>query len=518
MNKNIKNILVTVVVSAVTAMVSVFGYAKFYGNRTGGIQDLGKIPVNYAGFFGSDENKQPLVDFSTAANAATPAVVHIRTKTKAKQVKGNIHQKRVNPFGDMFGDEFFDDFFGGGPKTIPEQQASGSGVIITNDGYIITNNHVVKDADEISVTLTDKKSYKATVIGTDASTDLAVIKIDATNLPYLIYGNSDNVKLGQWVLAVGYPLNLEVTVTAGIISAKNRNININEGTDKISPIESFLQTDAAVNKGNSGGALVNTNGELVGINSAIASPTGSYAGYSYAIPVNLVKKVVTDIVKFGIVQRAYLGVEYLANAEYDEAESKKIKDEFGVNAKDIDGVLIRNVVANGAAKEAGIKKGDIVTKIDNVVIKTGPELQEIIGRHKPGDKVNITYKRDNKEYSVVVTLKNSLGNDKIVKNVDIMDKLGAEFEAINKKVALENNVAGGILLKKKGKGLIQKSKIQEGFVITYINEEEVTTMDEFKDLLKKYQNEKAVYVLGFYIGDEYTYKQVLYLRDDEDGK
>ena len=513
MKKNIKYVLSTVLISSVTAILSIWGYGKIVSYKHAGIQEFGKVPVNYAGFFGENDNKQPLIDFSVPAATATPAVVHIRTKSKAKQVRSNGLQRK-SPFGDMFGDDFFDDFFGG-PRVIPEQQASGSGVIIKDDGYIITNNHVVKDADEITVTLNDKKTYKATLIGVDASTDLAVIKINASNLPYLIYGNSDNVKLGQWVLAVGYPLNLDVTVTAGIISAKNRNIGINEKNDKRPPIESFLQTDAAINKGNSGGALVNTNGELVGINSAIASPTGTYAGYGYAIPVNLVKKVVNDIVKYGIVQRAYLGIQYSSSNEYSEAELKKMKDDFGLSPKDINGVFISDVITNGAAKEAGIKKGDVITKIDKQKISSGPELQEIIGRHKPGDKIEISFNRAGTEMNVMVTLKNSLGNDKIVKNTDILEKLGAEFEPITKKIAVDNNVAGGILLKKKGKGLIQKSKIDEGFVITHVNEESVTTMEEFKTVLKKYQNEKAVYVLGFYIGDEYTYRQVLFLNDEE---
>ncbi|MDE3252704.1 MAG: trypsin-like peptidase domain-containing protein, partial [Bacteroidota bacterium] len=290
----LKNILAIVAISASTAILSVWGYGRYMEYQTAGIQDPGKVPVNYAGFFGNNNNSSPVVDFTPAATSATPAVVHIKTKTKARQVSNNSQQRFRNPFSDLFGDDL-GGFFGGGPRMIPEQRASGSGVIITDDGYIVTNNHVVDGADEINVTLANKKSYKAKVIGTDPSSDLAVIKIDGKGLPYMVYGNSDEAKLGQWVLAIGYPLSLDVTVTAGIISAKSRSIGINDRQSKTA-IESFIQTDAAVNPGNSGGALVNTNGELIGINSAIASPTGSYAGYSYAIPVNIVKKVVTDIV------------------------------------------------------------------------------------------------------------------------------------------------------------------------------------------------------------------------------
>ena len=308
MNLNFKNVLAIMGISALTTIGSMWSYGKL-SKTNSAFENDGRLPSNYANFFNGNA-PGTTVDFTPAASTASPAVVHIKTKTNAKKIESNQNQKKQrNPFGDLFGDEdMFGDFFGG-PRIQPEQRASGSGVLITADGYIVTNNHVVNGADEINVTLTNKKTYKAKVIGVDASSDIAVIKIDASNLPYLVYGNSDEIKLGQWVLAIGYPLSLDVTITAGIISAKNRSIDINSRqSDK--PVESFLQTDAAVNQGNSGGALVNTSGELVGINSAIASPTGSYAGYSYAIPVNIVKKVVTDIVKYGTVQRAYLGISY----------------------------------------------------------------------------------------------------------------------------------------------------------------------------------------------------------------
>ncbi len=354
----LKNIFLIVAISVATSLLSIWGYSKFMDGDGISIQDNAKIPVNYAGFFDKNNNPVGVPDFTDAATSATPAVVHIKTRIKSKTVSS---QGGRSPFGDFFGedDPFFQFFGNPRMRTIPEQRASGSGVVITNDGYIVTNNHVVEGATELTVTLANRKTYKATVVGTDPNTDLAVIKIDANNLPYMLFGNSDDVKLGQWVLAVGYPLNLDVTVTAGIVSAKARSIGINKG-DR--PIESFIQTDAAVNPGNSGGALINTSGELIGINSAIASPTGSYAGYSYAIPVNLAKKVVGDLTKFGAVQRAYLGISYNA---YDDMPEEK-KKELGI--KEGDGVFVTEAANGGAAKEAGIQKGDFITKINGVSV------------------------------------------------------------------------------------------------------------------------------------------------------
>jgi S1-C subfamily serine protease len=370
MNMNFKTMAAVVAISATTAIVSVWGVSKFTAYQQAGIQDPSKLPFNYVGF---NNNNAPsvAVDFTPAATTAVPAVVHIKTKTKERQLSGGGSggSRGRNPFSDFFGEDF-GDFFGGGPRVMPEQRASGSGVIITEDGYIVTNNHVIDGSDEINVTLGNKKSYKATLIGADPSTDIAVIKIEAKGLPYLIYGNSDDAKLGQWVLAIGYPLSLDATVTAGIISAKSRSIDINrKQSDR--PVESFIQTDAAVNPGNSGGALVNTTGELIGINSAIASPTGSYAGYSYAIPVNIVKKVVTDIVKFGTVQRAYIGINFLPENVTDE-QKLAYEKEFGISIKEGEGVFVTDVPANGAAAIAGIKKYDIITKIDGIKITSGP--------------------------------------------------------------------------------------------------------------------------------------------------
>lgn len=506
----LKNILLVVAISATTAILSVWGYAKFMeSNSSYGVQqDNGKLPVNYAGFF--DKNNLPAgpVDFTAASTAATPAVVHIKTRTKERQVTNN--SKRKSPFSDLFGDEDpFSDFFGG-PRSsmIPEQRASGSGVIISNDGYIVTNNHVVEGADEITVTTTSRKTYKGTVVGTDPNSDLAVIKVEgAGSLPFMVWGNSDDVKLGQWVLAVGYPLNLDVTVTAGIVSAKSRSIGINKG-DR--PIESFIQTDAAVNPGNSGGALINTNGELIGINSAIASPTGSYAGYSYAIPVNIVKKIIGDLMKFGAVQRAYIGISYPPD---DLPEEKK--KELGI--KDGEGVFINGVAEDGAAKQAGIQKGDFITRVNGSNVTSGPELQEQVARYKPGDKITVTYVRNGKENTTTITLKNKSGNYEAVKQESALDNLGgAELVTVDKATAQKNDISGGVLVRKLGTGILKNTRMQEGFVITSVNGQEIKTVEDLKAILTSAQG-GTVRLEGIYPGYEGSYGYPLNLNDGSSG-
>ncbi|MBI2282297.1 MAG: trypsin-like peptidase domain-containing protein [Bacteroidetes bacterium] len=502
---NLKNIVAVVAISASTAVMSVWGYGKFMDHQTAGIQDAGKLPVNYAGFFGNNNTPAGAIDFTPAATTATPAVVHIKTKTKAKQVSNSARQRFSNPFSDLFGDDF-GDVFGGGPRIIPEQRASGSGVIITDDGYIVTNNHVVDGADDINVTLSNKKTYKATIVGTDPSSDLAVIKVEGKGLPYLVYGNSDDTKLGQWVLAIGYPLTLDVTVTAGIVSAKSRSIGINDRQSNTA-IESFIQTDAAVNPGNSGGALINTSGELIGINSAIASPTGSYAGYSYAIPVNIVKKIVTDIVKFGAVQRAFIGIQYPKENLTDEQ-----KKELGAGYKEGEGVYVTDVPSDGAAAAAGIKKGDVVTRINGKGVTTGPELQEQVTRYKPGDKISLTYLRGGKENTVSLTLKNKAGTTDIVKTTGILEKLGAELVAIDSKTAAVNQINGGVLVKKIGDGLLKKTRMQEGFIITSVNDQEIKSVNELDKILSINKGRK-VKIEGVYPGFESTYPYPLDLSD-----
>src|SRR5205809_1647370 len=495
----LKNIFLIVAISVATSLLSIWGYGTWLRNQSVSIQNDGKVPVNYAGFFDKDA-PTGIPDFTAAATSATPAVVHIKTKIKGKTVSS----KNRNPLGDMFGDDdpFFQFF--GGPRSysIPDQQASGSGVIMSADGYIITNNHVVDGASDINVTLSNRKSYKGTVVGTDPNTDLAVIKIDAGNLPYMMMGNSDDVKLGQWVMAVGYPLNLDVTVTAGIISAKSRSIGINK-SDRA--IESFIQTDAAVNPGNSGGALINTEGELIGINSAIASPTGSYAGYSYAIPVNIVKKAVNDLIKFGAVQRAYIGIQYRREDMNDEQKKQN-------GGRDGTGVFVSDVVADGAAKAAGLKKGDFVTKLNDVEVNSGPELQEQVARYKPGDKINVTYVRDGKEYNTALTLKNKSGNYDVVKTETSFDNIGGELVTIDKETARKNDITGGVQVKKIGYGLLKNTRIQEGFIITSVDGQDVNSLDDLKNILNNADG--TVRLEGVYPGYDGTYGYPLTLNSN----
>ena len=493
----LKNVFLIVVISIATSLLSIWGYGTWLRNQSVTIQNDGKLPVNYAGFFDKDA-PTGIPDFTAAATSATPTVVHIKTKIKGTTVSS----KNRSPFGDLFGDsDPFYQFFGG-PRSMPDQQASGSGVIMSNDGYIITNNHVIDGASDINVTLSDRKSYKATVIGADPNTDLDVIKIDAGNLPYMVMGNSDDVKLGQWVMAVGYPLNLDVTVTAGIVSAKARSIGINRSQ---SAIESFIQTDAAVNPGNSGGALINTSGELIGINSAIASPTGSYAGYSYAIPVNIVKKAVNDLIKFGAVQRAYIGISYTP----DNA-SEEMKKQMGV--KDGPGIFVTGVASDGAAKAAGLEKGDFITKINDANINTSSELQEQVSRYKPGDKITVTYIRNGKENTASLTLKNKSGNYEVVKTESSFDNLGGELVTVDKETARKNDITGGIQVKKLGDGLLKNTRIQEGFIITSVDGQDVNSIDDLKNVLNN--SDGTVRLEGIYPGYDGTYGYPLSLNSD----
>jgi S1-C subfamily serine protease len=333
-----------------------------------------------------------------------------------------------------------------------------------------------------------------------------LIKIESKGLPYLVYGNSNETKLGQWVLAIGYPLSLDVTVTAGIVSAKSRSIGVNDRQSG-SAIESFIQTDAAVNPGNSGGALINTNGELIGINSAIASPTGSYAGYSYAIPVNIVKKIVTDIVKFGTVQRAFIGIQYPRENMTDEQ-----KKELGSGYKEGEGVYVLDVPADGAAAAAGLKKGDFIKKLNGVTIGSGPELQEQVANYKPGDKITLTYLRDGKENTVSLTLKNKAGNTSVVKTTGILEKLGAELVTIDSKTASANQINGGVLVKKINDGLLKRTRMQEGFIITSVNDQEIKTVADLDKILSLNKGRK-VKIEGVYPGFESTYPYPLDLSD-----
>ncbi len=484
-----------------------WGYNHFNSGKTYFYStDSGKVPANYAKFFeGKYKDVGGPGDFVDAASAAIPATVHIKTKT-VRTVSNNL--PKHNPFSDLFGIDP-DDFFGNGNgmRSMPEM-ASGSGVIISNDGFIVTNNHVVDGADEVTVTLSNRRSFKAKVVGADPSSDLAVVKIDAQNLPFLLYGNSDEVKVGQWVLAVGYPLTLETTVTAGIVSAKGRTLDINRRQSQ-SPVESFIQTDAAVNPGNSGGPLINPKGELIGINSAIASPTGSYAGYSFTIPVNIVKKVVNDIIKFGTSQRAYLGIQYPRD---DLSEDQK--KENGI--KDGDGVYVWELSPDGAAAHAGIKQGDVITRLNGDEVLTGAEMVGKIATYSPGDKIKVTYKRDGKEHEVTVTLSNngSSISTSIIKT-SVIDRLGADLQNLSKKDAASLDMKGGVVVKSiQENGLMDKARVQEGFIILKANGEEVKDVTGLQQIISKAAN-GTVKLEGVFPGYEGVYTYSLKLAAGE---
>jgi len=491
-----KQILLMVAVSTGTSLASVFMYAKFLAPKNPVSFSQGQAPANYAGLFDSGlRGGAGPVDFEAASTVAVPAVVHIKTKTNPVQT--NI-QRRKSPFSDFFGEDLFNDFFGDRMQSMP-QMASGSGVFISEDGYVVTNNHVVEGADEVTVTLNNKKQYKAKVVASDPNSDLAVVKVDGKGFPYLLFGNSDEVKIGQWVLAVGYPLSLETTVTAGIISAKYRYLGINQRKSKPgnSAVESFLQTDAAVNQGNSGGALINTNGQLIGINSAIASPTGSYAGYSYAIPVNIVKKVVDDLIKFGTVQRAYVGIRPAANGD-DGTDS---------NIKEGDGVEIGEVMDNSAAEESGLKKGDKIIKIDNKIVNTWTELTGTIAGYRPGQKVNVTFLRDGKEKNLVLTLKNSAGNTDIIKNT-VADKMGIDLANVDSKKLKEYGIDGGVEIKSINDGLISdQTTIKKGFIIIRANNKTIKNTEDFNKAVESAGN--SIVLEGIYPGYEGVYQYAI---------
>ncbi len=413
------------------------------------------------------------MNFIYAAEVATPAVVHI------KSIVEGTSAYNQGPW-----EEMFKDFFGESPQR-PQNRgaATGSGVIISQDGYIVTNNHVIENASEIEVTLNDNRKFEAELIGTDPNTDIAVIKIEEEGLNYMKYGDSDRVKIGEWVLAVGNPFNLTSTVTAGIVSAKGRNINI---LQRQYGIESFIQTDAAVNPGNSGGALVNLSGELIGVNTAIATPTGTYAGYSFAVPVSLVHKVVDDLVNYGVVQRALLGVS-IANVS---------DDKIGEDIEENNGVYIMGVNENSAAKEAGIEKGDIIVEINNMKTDNVAQLQEIIATKRPGDRIQVTYKREGKVKTTTATLKNMANNTQIVERTGTLVIEGSTFANISKDEKEELKLDGGVKLTDLGNGKWKDAGVKEGFIITSVDKRGVK---DTEDLIAILQGKKG----GILIGGKY---------------
>ncbi len=406
------------------------------GVQTSEVQNVNYIP--------REENSLGTqTDFTVAAENSLNGVVHIKTIGTSTVVADPVYQL----------------FYGRGNKTY-QQESSGSGVIISKDGYVATNNHVIEGADKISVTLNNSETYEAKLIGTDPSTDIALLKIEAQNLPFIAFANSDDVKVGEWVLAVGNPFNLTSTVTAGIVSAKARSINIlkSDYQNEVFPIESFIQTDAAVNPGNSGGALVNTSGQLIGINTAIASKTGSYSGYSFAVPSNIVEKVTSDIANFGIVQRGFIGVG-LSEINHDMLDELKLPN--------LEGVLVTNVVPDGAGADAGLKSGDVILKVGSVSVNKVPFLQEQIGKFSPGDEVLLTIRRGKEEKIVSVVLKNKNGNTGIVSKPETtnLSALGVTFKDASITKLKSLNLKSGVEISEINSGKFKDSGIKVGFII-----------------------------------------------------
>ena len=454
-----------------------------------------KAPVSAPG--------QP-VDLTYAAEKALPAVVHIKN---AQNSKTKTIEVPDDPFGGFF------DFFGfgspgGGSRQqqiqTPKRSVTGSGVIISSDGYIVTNNHVVDGADELTVTLNDNREYSARIIGTDKTTDLALIKVDGKNLPTLPIANSDNVKVGEWVIAVGNPFGLNNTVTAGIISAKARSLGANG-------VESFIQTDAAINAGNSGGALVNTQGELVGINAMLYSQTGSYSGYGFAIPTSIMNKVVDDLKKYGSVQRVMLSIQGSDVLNYINAQKENGKD---VNLGTNEGVYIAKVDEDGNGAAAGLKEGDVITKVDGKKVTKMAELQESLNGKRPGDKMSITYLRNKKETTKTITLKNAQGNTSVIKSADL-DVLGGTFRPVTESQKNQLSIKYGVEVMKVNSGALKDAGVSRGFIIQRINDSNITSLDDLQKAVKSASTSKdpVLYIQGVWPTGKKAYFAVPLQKD-----
>jgi serine protease Do len=444
------------------------------------------------------------IDLTYASEKALPAVVHIKYVQNSKVQTVDVQS---DPFGDFF-DPF--GFFGQGQGQgndgtqkrkvqTPKKEATGSGVIISSDGYIVTNNHVVNGADELTVTLNDNREFSARIIGTDPTTDLALIKINGNNLPTLPIGDSDKLKVGEWVIAVGNPFGLTNTVTAGIVSAKARSLGQNG-------VESFIQTDAAINRGNSGGALVNAQGELVGINAMLYSETGSYSGYGFAIPTAIMNKVVSDIKQYGTVQRAMLGIQGGDALNYINSQKESGKDvDLGTNS----GIYVDKVTEESAASEAGLQKGDVIIAADGNKVTKMAELQEIIAKKRPGDKLSITFLRNKNKKSKTVTLKNAQGNTKVVKTADI-DVLGASFRPVTEQTKKDLNITFGLEVTKINKGSVKDAGIDRGFVILYANDVPMKSMSDLQEAVKAASTSKdpVLIVKGIWPTGKKDYKVI----------
>jgi len=435
------------------------------------------------------------VDLTTAAEKALPSVVHIKYVQNSKIQTVEVQS---DPFEDFFNDPF-GGFFGRGQRgqggthkqqvQTPRRTATGSGVIISADGYIVTNNHVVDGADELTVTLSDNKEYSARIIGADKTTDLALIKIDGRNLPAIVIANSDDVKVGEWVLAIGNPLGLNNTVTAGIISAKARTLGANG-------VESFIQTDAAINAGNSGGALVNSDGQLIGINAMLYSQTGSYSGYGFAIPTAMMNKVVDDLKKYGTVQRAMIGIQGGNVKDYVDQEKEKGNE---VDLGTMEGIYVAKVVEGSAAEEAGITEGDVIIEVDGQKVTKFGDLSGLIAQKRPGDKVVLTYLHNKKKHTKTVTLRNEQGNTEVVKNADL-DVLGADFREITKAQKEQLEIQYGLEVIKVNNGKMKSAGVPKGFIIRQVNDQPIKTVDDLQDIVKEAStsSEPVLIIKGIY--------------------
>ena len=486
MNANMKKI-VNVATPAVCAVALVLSVVAF--NKTNAATTPAQSPV-----VTSMPAGQP-VDLTFAAEKALPCVVYIKNTQNSKVQTVEYS----DPFEDFFSDPF-GGFFGrgqgqgnGGKRQrqvqTPKRVGAGSGVIISADGYIVTNNHVVDGADELMVTLNDNKEYSARIIGADATTDLALIKIDAKNLPAIQIANSDDVKVGEWVLAVGNPLGLNNTVTAGIVSAKARSMG--QG------VSSMIQTDAAINQGNSGGALVNTNGALIGINAMIYSQTGSNIGYGFAIPTTIMNKVVDDLKKYGNVQRAMIGIQGSDVNAYVDMEKEKGNE---VDLGTMEGLYVAKVVEDGAAADAGMKDGDVITHIDGQKVSKFGELQNIIAQKRPGDKITITYLRNKSKKTATLTLKNEKGNTKVVTGAADLDVLGGHFKPVSDSQKEQLNINYGLQITKISGGKLKDAGVPQGFIIQKVNDQSIKTIDDLQKIVKEASTSKepVLYIQGIY--------------------
>ncbi|MDR2847941.1 MAG: Do family serine endopeptidase [Bacteroidales bacterium] len=476
----IQNLLVSLFIAVLGGAVAVFFYAKLVEQPSDKMAE-NSMPqsVYYAALNAHDPNDVAFPDFTYAAEKTVHSVVHVKVKS-VQNYSGS-------------GNPLYDFFYGyREPRQIP-REGFGSGVIISDDGYIITNNHVIDGADDIEVTLNDKRVFTATLVGTDPTTDIALLKVDETGLPFLTYGDSETLRVGEWVLAVGNPYNLTSTVTAGIVSAKARKLGIANGQRLA--IEAFIQTDAAVNPGNSGGALVNTRGELVGINAAIASQTGAYSGNSFAIPVTIARKVIADLKEYGSVQRAMLGVTI------SEITSEFAKEH---NIDKIEGIYVASVLDEGAAADAGIQEGDIIKAIKNIPINSFSELQEQLSKYRPNDQVELSVERNKKLQTFKVTLRNIDGNTKIIKN-DSGDILGAKFEGVNDKDKKSLKIKSGVCVKEVGEGKLKEVGIRKGFIIVKINDVSVNSVSDIREIFNRIPSEGRVMIDGVYPNGRVAY-------------